>query len=365
MIIKKSFKRFIAFIALLMVALFAVSVMAPVTASAATSAVQYYNILSSGYKYIYNYQDYNSYAFNLSQQSTIEIDLGSSTHGFFKLEIVDMDRKVVFTKSGYAYYDSFAYKKTLPQGAYKLYVYNNDYDETTLYYSVSVYRLYTPPKNPTSLKLNKKKLTLEKGTGSYLTATYKPTDVTSSLTWKSSKPNVATVSSSGYVYGNQLGKTTITAKMGNKKAKCTVYVKSTYYEIGKGKSASLKSYVKNISGYKKAKWSSGKSSVVSVSKSGKIKAKKHGNVKITAKIKGIKYSILVYSYDKKKLKKETVSNIKDGLYVPSSFRINTVKYVDFKTVKIYYSAYTRDGQRIYSCATGYYTKGVFSWYKNF
>ena len=45
------------------------------------------------------------------------------------------------------------------------------------------------------------------------------------IKWRSSKPSVASVSSSGVVKGKAAGKTTITAKAGSKKLKCTIKVK--------------------------------------------------------------------------------------------------------------------------------------------
>ena len=45
------------------------------------------------------------------------------------------------------------------------------------------------------------------------------------VTWKSSKPSVATVSQAGKVRGIKKGKATISAKVGSKTLKCTVSVK--------------------------------------------------------------------------------------------------------------------------------------------
>lgn len=103
--------------------------------------------------------------------------------------------------------------------------------------------------------------------------------------WKSSKPSVAKVNSNGKVTARSAGTATITAAMGKKKATCRVKVIAASLNI---KKASLATYetctlkVKNAS--KKITWSSSKPSVASVSKTGKVTAKKAGKAVISAKV---------------------------------------------------------------------------------
>lgn len=64
----------------------------------------------------------------------------------------------------------------------------------------------------TSIKLNKTKMSLDKGKQETLTVTYTPSDIAmKSVTWKSSNPSVATVSNTGVVKGVKIGFATITA----------------------------------------------------------------------------------------------------------------------------------------------------------
>ena len=71
-----------------------------------------------------------------------------------------------------------------------------------------------------SVKLNKKSLTLGVGT----TYNLKISGTKKKVTWSSSKKSVAKVSSNGKVTAVKSGTATITAKVGNKKYKCTVKV---------------------------------------------------------------------------------------------------------------------------------------------
>lgn len=81
--------------------------------------------------------------------------------------------------------------------------------------------------NSSSISLNKDTLEIYNGTSSTLIATATPTNHTDSILWKSSNPNVATVSN-GVVTGKTKGVCTITAYSSaneNVKAECSVTVK--------------------------------------------------------------------------------------------------------------------------------------------
>lgn len=83
----------------------------------------------------------------------------------------------------------------------------------------------------TGVKLNKTSLSLDVGGTSTLTATISPTGANSSVTWSSSDPSVATVSSTGKVTAVKAGTTTIIVKTasGGYTAACTVTVTTTMY----------------------------------------------------------------------------------------------------------------------------------------
>ncbi len=75
-----------------------------------------------------------------------------------------------------------------------------------------------------SVKLNKKKANLNKGSWILLTSTLKPSKSTDTVKWKSSDSKIAFVSN-GFVTAKKKGKVTITATANGKKAKCTITVK--------------------------------------------------------------------------------------------------------------------------------------------
>ena len=77
-----------------------------------------------------------------------------------------------------------------------------------------------------TLKLKKKKATINVGQTVTLKATVKPKKAP--LKWKSSKKKVATVTKKGVVKGKAAGTTTITVTSGKKKATCKVTVKQIY-----------------------------------------------------------------------------------------------------------------------------------------
>lgn len=141
-----------------------------------------------------------------------------------------------------------------------------------------------------TVKLSSTKVTLIKGESK----TLKVTGTKSKVTWSSSKKSVATVSSKGKVTAKAKGTTTITAKVGSKKLTCKVTVETPKISkktltLNVKKTATLK-----VTGTtQKVKWSSSKTSVATVSSSGKVTAKKAGTATITAKVGTKKYTCKV------------------------------------------------------------------------
>lgn len=77
--------------------------------------------------------------------------------------------------------------------------------------------------------LNNTKLTINVGGSETLSATVKPDDATNkTVTWTSSKPEVATVDGNGKVEAKGVGETTITASAGQKSATCVVTISKAY-----------------------------------------------------------------------------------------------------------------------------------------
>ena len=78
----------------------------------------------------------------------------------------------------------------------------------------------------TKLTLNKKAVTVKVGKTKALKATIQPANATNkNIVFTSSKKTVATVDRKGVITGKRVGKATITAKAGTKKAVCSVTVK--------------------------------------------------------------------------------------------------------------------------------------------
>lgn len=114
------------------------------------------------------------------------------------------------------------------------------------------------------------------------------------ITWTSSDPSIATVDAKGVVTGVQKGTVTITANSGGYELSTKVTVNnpklsatSATLSLGKTKQLSVKGNTGAV------KWNSSKSSVASVSSSGKVTAKKPGTATITATVDGLKLTCKV------------------------------------------------------------------------
>lgn len=127
--------------------------------------------------------------------------------------------------------------------------------------------------------------------------------------WSSTKKAVAAVSAKGVVTARKAGTTVIKAKVGTKTYSCKVIVEApklnkTSITLKEGSSCQLKM----IGTRQKVKWSSSAKSVVTVSATGKVKAKqvkKDRNARITASVGGKKYSCKVLVKDVKAATPET------------------------------------------------------------
>ena len=164
-----------------------------------------------------------------------------------------------------------------------------------------------------SLKLNVSKAKMAVGKTKQLKASFQPYYTTENLKWSSSNKKVAAVSSSGVVTAKSLGTATITAKMGNKTAKCKITVNSTELNLARTFSVNLKNLTKNISGLKKSTYKSNKTAIAKVEKSGKVTAKKKGTAKITVT-------------DKKKNKYTITVKVKEPLTATISYIDDTAIY---------------------------------------
>ena len=127
--------------------------------------------------------------------------------------------------------------------------------------------------------------------------------------WSSTKRAVAAVSAKGVVTARKAGTTVIKAKVGTKIYSCKVIVEApklnkTSITLKEGSSCQLKM----LGTRQKVKWSSSARSVVTVSATGKVKAKqvkKDTSARITASVGGKKYSCKVLVKDVKAATPET------------------------------------------------------------
>ena len=127
--------------------------------------------------------------------------------------------------------------------------------------------------------------------------------------WSSTKKAVAAVSAKGVVTARKAGTTVIKAKVGTKIYSCKVIVEApklnkTSITLKEGSSCQLKM----LGTRQKVKWSSSAKSVVTVSATGKVKAKqvkKDTSARITASVGGKKYSCRVLVKDVKAATPET------------------------------------------------------------
>ena len=127
--------------------------------------------------------------------------------------------------------------------------------------------------------------------------------------WSSTKKAVAAVSVKGVVTARKAGTTVIKAKVGTKTYSCKVIVEApklnkTSITLKEGSSCQLKMFGTR----QKVKWSSSAKSVITVSATGKVKAKqvkKDTSARITASVGGKKYSCKVLVKDVKAATPET------------------------------------------------------------
>lgn len=146
------------------------------------------------------------------------------------------------------------------------------------------------------MKLNKDSLTLGLDKSETLVATVSPSNATNqTVTWSSSNPAVASVSSNGKLTGLKEGTTTITVRTsdGGKTATCKVTVKDVVkvkgvrlnessVTLGVDDTYTLKATVNPSDATNtNVTWKSSNTSVATVNSSGKVTAKKEGTATIT------------------------------------------------------------------------------------
>lgn len=148
---------------------------------------------------------------------------------------------------------------------------------------------------PSAIKVKSKSFFLAIGKSANLKAKIQSGTSFYGLTYKSSKPSIVSVTEKGIITARRPGKAKITIKTYNGKkitvsVTCGTQIKKITFsniksgaklKVGKSKTLKVKFKPTNVS-IKKLTWKSSNSKILTVSKNGKIQAKKPGTVKITA-----------------------------------------------------------------------------------
>ena len=183
------------------------------------------------------------------------------------------------------------------------YTYNSKIDGFTIYgYNGSAAEAYADKngfifielaKEVENVTLNKTTITIGVGQSYTLAATTDPEDAETTFTWKSSKKDIATVTSKGKVTGKAVGRATITVKTANgKTATCKVEVKpapdsvaisKTEIKIGVKQKYTLTAALTPADSATYFTWSSDNTDVATVNSSGVVTGKKVGTAVITVK----------------------------------------------------------------------------------
>lgn len=173
-----------------------------------------------------------------------------------------------------------------------------------------------------SPKLSKTKITLNVGKKK----TLKVKNASGKVKWSSSNKKVAAVSGKGQITAKKAGTAKITAKVDKKKLICKITVKGglNYKSAGLEAKETLTLKLSGVKG--KIKWSSSNKKVASVSKKGKVTAKKNGKATIKAKAGKKTYSCKI-TVASRKLNQNTVSmQAGDTLVLSLSNSFGTLKW---------------------------------------
>lgn len=160
------------------------------------------------------------------------------------------------------------------------------------------YKVKISTEQTESLELEKNYISLKVGTSKRLTYTVFPENsLHDKVTFESSNPKVATVSSTGLIKTKSFGKTVITVDAGDGLVeKCTISVKEADVYLFEKDSKRLPA----IYGKYYASWKSG--NLERATANSYVKAKKQGKVVLTRKVNGITYKCNVYITNPYKLK---------------------------------------------------------------
>ena len=275
-----------------------------------------------------------------------------STNGRFLFQILDSEGNVISEQKEYLYYEGITISKDLTEGNYTFKISNNEYYSYDKYiFSITA----VPVTNAAaeSIAMEKSSVTLVKGKSTKLKVNVNPVYSVGDIYFKSSNTNIATVDSTGKVVAKNLGQARIYAQRDELTTSSLITVnKTATQKLIKKKKISFTKYVKYISGYKKAKWSSSKKSVATVNKKGVVVTKNSGTANIYAKIKGKTYTIPIKVVPLVSVSSEGVDEA--AIYNDAYVRVvnNSSKAIKYMTLQI--TQYDNKGSKLRSPYSYYY-----------
>ena len=181
------------------------------------------------------------------------------------------------------------------------------------------------------------------------------TNLTGTVTWKSSNTKVATVNSKGVVTAKTAGKATITATLNGKTATYKLTVKnpsiaakaSAFTIYTKGQTSTKITVTKyGVTGT--AKFTSSNKSIATVDSKGVVKAKKAGTVKITAQVGSYKKVVTIKVRNASLKLAKTAATVKKG-------KTTTIKVSAVPTGKV---TYTSSNKKVATVTSKGVVKGV-------
>ncbi len=220
----------------------------------------------------------------------------------------------------------------------------------TAYTSWSSKTYTTTKSSVSSIKLDAADIALQVGKTKQLTAMVSPTGAYGKITWSSSDPKVATVSSSGLVTAKKAGTATLTVKTSNgKNAKVKVTVTKakpavTGVKLDRetvemlGKPVTLKAKCVPETADQTVTWSTSNQKVATVSSKGVVTPKGYGTCVITAKSKNGKVAKCTVMVQKKTYitKTHVVLNMNEKVSAPLLSALWALKpqYVNISVFKL-------------------------------
>ena len=229
-----------------------------------------------------------SYGFSLTKKYKLNV-LFYEADGDYQLTI-KKGKSCIQKYRGELYDQRRTLNIVLSKGSYKLIIKANS--KFKYYLRGKVTKAESTDKNNFRIKsLSKKKQVLKQKAEHKLRV--KATFLDPYITWKSSNNKIARVDSEGYVYGKNLGKTKVTAKLFKSNTVKYNIIVNRYYKtlnISPGKKYNIKNVFKYCAS--KGKFSISNKKVIKI-KNKKIIAKKEGSATVTYKKSGIKYTLKV------------------------------------------------------------------------